>query len=422
MGRFQGLVGIAVILGIAFLLSSDRRRARRRMIAWGLGLQIIFALFMLKTRIGQAIFENVRLVADRCLAFTWAGAHFVFGALCPEPGVDPSATAIGPNLAFQCLTTIIFFASLMAVLYHLGIMQLVVRAFAFAMRRTMRTSGPETLCAAGNIFVGQTEAPLLIRPYVDGMTVSELATVMTSGFATIAGSVFVLYVSFGMDAGHLLTASVMSAPAALMIAKIVFPETDASRTAGGAPIVMERETRNIVDAAASGAAMGMKLALNVAAMLLAFIALLALANALLAACGGGIESILGDVFPGDEPLSLSMLFGWIFSPFAWCLGVPWKDATFVGDLLGTKIALNELIAYRKLGAAVAAGAVTPKSTIVATYALCGFANFGSIAIQIGGIGGIAPGRRGDLAAIGLRAMLAGALASFLTATIAGILY
>jgi len=422
VARYQGLAGIVVLVAIAFLLSDDRRRADRRMIAWGLGLQIIFALFMLKTWIGQEIFDSVRIVADRCLGFTWAGAHFVFGVLCPEPGADPNATAIGPNLAFQCLTTIIFFASLMSVLYHLGIMQLVVRAFAFAMRRTMRTSGAETLCAAGNIFVGQTEAPLLVKPFVKDMTLSELATVMTSGFATIAGSVFVLYVSFGMDAGHLLTASVMSAPAALMMAKIIFPETGVSRTAGDEPIPMTRETRNVIDAAASGAATGLSLALNVAAMLLAFIALLALVNAILGACGRGIESVLGDVFPGDAPLSLSMLFGWIFSPLAWCLGVPWSDATFVGDLLGTKIALNELIAYEKLGAAVKAGTVSPKATIVATYALCGFANVGSIAIQIGGIGGLAPERRGDLAALGPRAMLAGALASFLTATIAGILY
>ncbi len=418
--RFHGLIGIAAVLGIAFLLSTHRKKVKPRILFWGLGLQLFFGLFMLKTGWGQSLFEYVRVAADKCLDFTKEGANFVFGSLCPKPGEFP-AEAIGFNLAFQCLTTIIFFASLMSVLYHLGFMQFVVRIFAFVMQRTMGTSGAETLSIAGNIFVGQTEAPILVRPYVKEMTTSELAAVMTGGFATIAGSVFVLYVSFGIDAGHLLTASVMSAPAALMIAKIMFPETEESKTAGKVKTKMERETKNVVDAAATGAAIGMKLAINVAAMLLAFVALLALLNWLLGCAGDGIERMFGDVIPGDESLSLAMIFGWVFYPLAWCLGVPACDASFMGDLIGTKVSLNELLAYQKLSAATAAQELSDKTVVIATYALCGFANFSSIAIQIGGIGGIAPERRSDLARLGIKTMIGGAFASFTTAALAGIL-
>ncbi len=421
MERFHGLIGIAVILLIAFGLSSERRKIKVRIILWGLGLQLFFGLFMLKTAIGQNIFDKARAASDMCLEFTWAGAHFVFGILCPEPGVDASTTIIGPNLAFQCLSTIIFFSSLMAVLYHLGVMQLIVRSLAFVMQKTMGTSGAETLSAAGNIFVGQTESPLLIRPYVKDLTLSELAAVMTGGFATIAGSVFILYVSFGIDAGHLLTASVMSAPAALMIAKIMFPEREESKTLGSIKVKMERDSQNVVDAAASGAAMGLKLALNVAAMLLAFVALLAMINWLLGYVGQGIELIAGDVFTGETSLSLAMIFGWVFAPLAWCLGVAGGDTLFMGELIGTKLSLNELIAYGELAKATEEGLVSAKTTIIGTYALCGFANLSSIAIVIGGIGGIAPERRGDLARLGLKAMLAGAFASMTTAALAGIL-
>ena len=279
----------------------------------------------------------------------------------------------------------------------------------------------ETLSAAGNIFVGQTESPLLIRPYVKDLTISELAAVMTGGFATIAGSVFVLYVSFGIDAGHLLTASVMSAPAALMIAKIMFPEREESKTLGSIKVKMERDSQNVVDAAASGAAMGLKLALNVAAMLLAFVALLAMINWLLGYVGQAIELIAGDVFAGETSLSLAMIFGWVFAPLAWCLGVVGGDTLFMGELIGTKLSLNELIAYGELAKATEAGLISAKTTVIGTYALCGFANLSSIAIVIGGIGGIAPERRGDLARLGLKAMLAGAFASMTTAALAGIL-
>jgi len=420
MERFHGLIGIAAILSLAFVLSTDRKKVKQRILFWGLGLQLFFGIIMLKTEVGGILFDKVRIAADKCLDFTKEGAHFVFGSLCPPPGEIPLET-IGFNMAFQCLVTIIFFSSLMAVLYHLGIMQLVVRFFAYIMQKAMGTSGAESLSVAGNIFVGQTESPLLIRPFIKDMTESELAAVMTGGFATIAGSVFVLYVSFGVNAGHLLTASVMSAPAALMIAKIMFPERSESKTLGTIKIEMPRETSNVVDAAATGAGMGMKLALNVAAMLLAFVALLALVNWMLGGLGDGIEALFGDIFTGTERLSLAMIFGWVFAPLAWSLGVSPSDTLFMGDLIGTKLSLNELIAYDKLMVATSAGVITEKTTIIATYALCGFANFSSIAIQIGGIGGIAPERRGDLARLGIKTMLGGAFASLTTAAVAGIL-
>ena len=420
MERFHGLIGIAAILSLAFVLSTNRKKVKQRTLFWGLGLQLFFGIVMLKTEIGRILFDKVRIAADKCLDFTKEGANFVFGNLCPPPGEVP-LEPIGFNMAFQCLVTIIFFSSLMAVLYHLGLMQLVVRFFAFIMQKAMGTSGAESLSVAGNIFVGQTESPLLIRPFIKDMTESELAAVMTGGFATIAGSVFVLYVSFGVNAGHLLTASVMSAPAALMIAKIMFPETGESKTLGRIKVEMPRESRNVVDAAATGAGMGMKLALNVAAMLLAFVALLALINWMLGGLGDGIEAVFGDIFPGDEDLSLAMIFGWVFAPLAWSLGVSPADTLFMGDLIGTKLSLNELIAYDKLMVASSAGEISEKTTVIATYALCGFANFSSIAIQIGGIGGIAPERRGDLARLGIKTMLGGAFASMTTAAVAGIL-
>jgi concentrative nucleoside transporter, CNT family len=420
MERFHGLIGIALILVLAYLLSSNRKKINPRIVLWGLGLQFTFGIFMLKTEAGRHIFDWARLAANGCLNFTQEGAHFVFGNLCPPPGELPN-DVIGFNMAFQCLVTIIFFSSLMAVLYHLGVMQVVVRSFAWVMRKTMGTSGAESLSVAGNIFVGQTESPILIRPFIKEMTTSELATVMTGGFATIAGSVFVLYVSFGVNAGHLLTASVMSAPAALMIAKIMFPETEESKTLGRVKVDLKSDTCNVVDAAASGASMGVKLAINVAAMLLAFVALLAMANWGLGEVGKGIEWIFGDIFPEDRLLSIEMIFGWIFMPLAWCLGVVAEDAPFMGELLGTKIAVNELFGYQKLGAAMADGELAEKTTVIATYALCGFANFSSIAIQIAGIGGIAPERRGDLARLGVKTMLGGAFASLTTAALAGVL-
>ena len=417
MDRFHGVLGIAVILAIAWALSSHKKKIDWRIVLWGLSLQILFGLFVLKTSVGRSLFEGARGVMEGIMTFTGEGAVFIFGNLAKADN-DPS---VGYILAFRALPVMIVFSALMAMLYHLGIMQLTVRGFAWIMRKTLKTSGAESLSAAGNILVGMTEAPLLIRPYIEKMTASELMAVMTGGFATIAGTVFALYVSFGVDAGHLLTASVMSAPAALLIAKLLLPETEQSITAGAVKVKMDRDTLNLIDAAASGALVGLKLALNVAAMLLAFVALLHLVNWGLGYAGDGLEYMFGDIFEGDTKLSLSMIFGRVFGWLAWCMGVPAADMAVVGDLLGTKISLNELIAYQQLMDHVKAGVLSEKSIVIATYALCGFANFGSIAITLGGIGAIAPSRRKDLARFGLKAMLGGALASFMTACLAGIL-
>ncbi len=418
--RLIDVTGIVAILGLAWLLSNNRRRVDFRIVAWGIGLQLIFAVIILKTPPGQAVFFFARTFINRLLGFTDAGASFLFGNLYRgDPGVIGTLGGPGPFqiynpgtkqfvdigmiFAFHVLPTIIFFASLMAVLYHWGIMQKIVQGFAWVMAKTMGTSGAESLSAASNIFVGQTEAPLVVRPYVATMTMSELMTVMVGGFATIAGGVMAAYVRFGIDAGHLMAASVMSAPAAVVIAKIMYPETGEPETAGMVRAHIERKTANVIDAAASGAADGLKLAANVGAMLLAFIALIAM-----------IDYGLGFLHT-----SLRQVLGYVFSPLAFLMGVETKDVMKVGYLLGTKISVNEFVAYVELAGMKAQ--LSPRSFVIATYALCGFANFSSIAIQIGGIGGIAPNRRQDLSRLGLRAMFGGALASWLTATIAGIL-
>jgi len=420
MERFVSILGVFVLLAIAWLLSNNKRRINLRVVVFGLALQWVFALLILKTAPGKVVFQAARVAIAKILSFTDNGAVFLFSNLYrgvegvvdeiggPGPfGLIDLATGetvpIGTVFAFHVLTTIIFFASLMGILYHLGIMQRVVAAFAWVMRKTLRTSGAETLSASANIFVGQTEAPLVIRPYVSEMTKSELMAVMTGGFATVAGGVLAAYVRFGIDAGHLLAASVMSAPAALVMAKIIFPETGTPVTAGGVKIHVEKNTANVIDAAAAGAADGLRLALNVGAMLLAFIALVARI----------------DFFLGFLNTSLKQVFGYVFAPLSWTMGVPWKDAVTVGNLLGTKIAINEFVAYVEM--AKAKEFLSDRSVVISTYALCGFANLSSIAIQIGGISGIAPERRSDLARIGLKAMIAGALASWMTACIAGTL-
>ncbi len=418
--RMRSFLGLGFLLFLAWLMSNNRRRIELRTVIWGLALQVAFAALILKTVPGKQVFFAARAVIQRLLAFTDAGASFLFGNLYRgDPQIvsqmggqgpfqlwDAGAQQfvnIGSVFAFHILPTIIFFASLMAVLYHLGVMQRLVQAFAWVMARLMRTSGAESLCAASNIFVGMTEAPLVVRPYVPSMTVSELMAVMTAGFATIAGGVMAAYVRFGVDAGHLMAASVMSAPAALVMAKLVYPETAAPETMGRVRLEVARDTVNVIDAAASGAGQGLKLALNVGAMLLAFLSLIAMINYLLGFLG----------------TSLQQLLGYLFSPIAFFLGVPWKDVLQMGSLLGTKIAVNEFVAYLQL--TQIREQIDPRTWVIATYALCGFANFGSIAIQLGGIGGIAPDRRADLARLGLRAMFAGALASWMTACIAGIL-
>lgn len=419
--NFISLFGIIVLLALAWALSSNRRAFPVRTVLWGLGLQLTFAVLLLRTEWGQAVFRGLRKAVVQMFSFADPGAEFVFGPLFrtgPEyvehlaPGkswwqaVDPSTgdpVTIGIIFAIHVLPIIIFFCSLIAILYHLGVMQRLIQGVAWVMRKTMKTSGAESLSVAANIFVGQTEAPIVIRPYLKGLTQSELMAVMVGGFATVAGSVMAAYVRFGVDAGHLLTASVLSAPAALVMAKIMLPETETSETADSATVIIEREHANVLEAAAAGATEGVKLALNVGGMLIAFIALVAMVNYGLGWVG----------------LSLQQIFGWIFSPLAWTMGVPWGEARTFGNLLGTKLAINEFVGYIELMQAQHDGTLSPRSVIIGTYALCGFANFSSLAIQIGGIGTMAPERRGDLARLGLKAMFAGAFASWLTACVVG---
>ncbi|MBN2009865.1 NupC/NupG family nucleoside CNT transporter [candidate division KSB1 bacterium] len=434
--RITSFFGIFVLLGLAWLMSNNKRKINFRVVGWGLALQILFAIIILKTGPGKAVFFYAKAAIARLLSFTDAGASFLFGNLyLGESGVVKELGASGPFqlmnsstgqfvdigivFAFHILPTIIFFAALMSILYHLGIMQKIVQGMAWVMAKFMGTSGAESLSAAGNIFVGQTEAPLLIKPYVNDMTRSELMAIMVGGFATIAGGVMAAYVRFGVDAGHLMAASVMSAPAALLIAKIIYPEVEEPKTRGSVKLEVEKTTANIVDAAAAGAADGLKLALNVGAMLMAFIALIALLNFMLGKVDDVVNLLTFHHTSFAWDLSLRKIFGVIFAPISFCMGVDPKDIINFGNLLGTKISINELVAYLEL--ASLKGTLSPRSYVIATYALCGFANFSSIAIQIGGIGGIAPGRRSDLARIGIKAMLGGALASWLTATIAGML-
>lgn len=408
-----GLVGAACLIAVAWTLSSDRRRFPWRVVGWGVGLQALFAWGILTTPPGRWFFERVRDAVAGLLGFTDHGARFLFGKLYEGSMVYDPAVGTQVPLGFifiaHVLMTIVFFGALMSVLYHIGLMQLLIGAVARVMRLALGTSGSETLCCAANIFVGQTEAPLVVKPYIDRMTRSEMMAVMTGGFATIAGGVMIAYTRMGMDAGHLLAASVMSAPAALVFAKVMIPETEVSETAGTAPVKLERTTLNVIDAAAVGAGDGMKLAINVAAMLMAFLALIAMLDAGLGWVGGLV---------GRPGLSMASIFGIVFGPFALMMGIPWDEAPRVGQILGTQVSVNEMVAYARL--VEMRETLSPRSFDIATYALCGFANFGSVAIQLGGISALAPGRRADLAKLGLRAMLAGAFACWQTATIAGI--
>jgi len=404
MERLIGLLGIVVLLGIAWLLSNNKKKIDTRIVLWGFGLQLFFALFILKTPIGQPFFSAVDGVLRKLISFSDAGGDFLFKTFS-------GGVVEGPllNFAFRALPTIIFFSALMALFYHLGIMQFIVRGISWAMQKTLKTSGAETLSVSANIFVGQTEAPLMIRPYVNAMTKSELMAVMVGGFSTVAGGVMAIYVIMLSDipgiAGHLLAASIMSAPAALVIAKIMYPETEEPATRGHVKIEVEKTAGNAMESISQGATSGMKLAANVAAMLIAFVAMVAMINA----------------FLGLFDTSLEEIFGIIFRPLAWTMGVPWNESATLGTLMGKKIVLTELIAFGDLQELRVANEISDRTAIIASYALCGFANFASIGIQLGGIGGIAPKRRKDLAKIALKAMIGGALASWLTATIAGIL-
>jgi CNT family concentrative nucleoside transporter len=424
--RLQPLTGLIVIMTIAYCCSTNRRAIDRRTVAWGLSLQIVFALIVLKTEAGRLVFQKLAAVINRLLDFAFVGSSFVFGPLGSKTAwpqimtkvLGPEGAQYGVIFAFQVLPTIIFIAALFAILYYFGIMQIVVRAFAVVMHRVMRASGAESVNVAASIFMGQTEAPLTIRPFIPKMTESELMTIMTAGMAHISGGIMAAYILFGIKAEHLLTAVIMTAPGTLMMAKMFVPETQVPETMGTVKLEVERTDVNVIDAAGRGTGEGLQLALNVGAMLISFLALVALVNALLGVAGGGL-AYLG--LAGARDLSLPMIFGWVFSPIAWAMGVPWRDAATVGNLLGTRMALNEFVAYAKLGELARANAIDPKSFTIATFALCGFANFSSIGIQIGGIGALAPSRRHDLARLGFRAMLAGTLANFVTATIAGFL-
>jgi len=405
MEQFTGVIGVIVLLGIAYLLSNDRKMIDMNIIIWGLGLQISFAFIILKTPLGEYIFTYLNNIIVKLISFADAGSDFLFTSFIPEVGYHVALI----NFAFRALPVIIFFSSLIAVTYYFGIIQFIIKKIAFIMEKTMKTSGAETLSVSANIFVGQTEAPILIRPFISSMTKSELMAIMVGGFATVAGSVMALYVSWLTNvpniAGHLLAASVMSAPAALMIAKVIYPETERPKTVNSDNIDLKSKDTNAMDAIGRGATDGMKLAANVAAMLIAFISIVAMINFIL----------------GYANTSLQEILGMIFKPIAWSMGVPWEEANIVGTLMGEKIVLTELIAFGDLTNYIKNDLLSERSAIIASYALCGFANVGSIGIQLGGIGAMAPERRGDLSNLVFKAMIGGALASWLTASIAGIL-
>ena len=469
MERFSALIGFVGILAIAFLLSTNRRAIRWKTVFWGLTLQIVTAIAVLKgTQIAKVfatfmpalsqwiaalvfivltvivvqiakriepgtgrkgvwgfylvvsailflsynllafLFERLKEVVTELISYTGEGSKFVFGVLG-----DPANKSVGFVFATMVLPTIIFIASIFAILYYLGVMQVVVRFFAKLMARFMGASGAESLSVAASIFMGQTEAPLTIRPFIEGMTMSELMTIMTAGMAHISGGIMAAYVLVAkVDVIHLLSGVIMTAPGAIMMAKMIVPETEKPATGADVEVIVPKQDVNVIDAAGRGAIEGLHLSLNVAGMLIAFIALVALINGIFAYAHGVVWWF---------PVSLDKLLGWVFSPIAWAMGVSWKDSLTVGNLLGTRMVLNEFVAFAKLGEPGIGSSLDPRSFVIVTYALCGFANFSSIAIQIGGIGSLAPSRRGDLARLGMRAMIAGTLANFLTATIAGML-
>ena len=405
MGSLLGILGLFTLLSIALLLSENRSAINIKTVLYGLIFQLIFALFILKTPFGAPIFSFLDKSINILIGFSSSGSDFLFKSYIDGVGFHPGLI----NFAFSTLPTIIFFSSLVAVLYHFGILQAIIKFIARRMQLTLGTSGSETLSVAGNIFLGQTESPLMVRPFVSKMTKSELMAVMTGGFATVSGGVLAIYVSWLTDiqgiAGHLLAASVMSAPAALVVAKIIYPETEESQTMGDVNVNIEQTNINAMEALSNGATDGLKLAANIAAMLIAFISFVAMVNYFLSFGGTSMEEI----------------FGIIFRPLAWTMGVPWNEAQLVGMLMGKKIVLTELVAYGDLQNLIRDGMISQRSAIISTYALCGFSNFASIGIQLGGIGAMAPERKKDLAKLVTKAMFGGAIASWLTATIAGLL-
>jgi CNT family concentrative nucleoside transporter len=413
MGRFTGILGLVTMLGLAYAFSTNRHAIRLKTVAWGLGLQFVFAVFVLRIDAGRQAFQKAGDVVNRLLSYAFAGSQFVFGELGKQ------GSHLGFYFAFQVLPTIIFIAAFFAVLYHYGIMQFIIKIAAWVMTRVMGASGAESLNVAASIFMGQTEAPLTIRPFLPDLTRSELMTVMTSGMAHVSGGIMAAYIAFGIEPKHLLSAVIMTAPGTLLMAKMLVPETEKPKTAGRV-VMSEEEERtekeeNLLGAVARGTTDGLHLALNIAAMLISFLALIALINGIM----GGIHSWLGSHGIFWFPESLEKIFGVLFAPVAWVIGIPWHDCPIVGNLLGTRMVLNELVAFSMLGPQRAV--LDPRSFTIATFALCGFANLSSIGIQIGGIGALAPNKKGELARLGIRAMLAGTMANLMSASIAGML-
>ncbi|HET7442938.1 MAG TPA: nucleoside transporter C-terminal domain-containing protein [Terriglobales bacterium] len=413
MGRFTGILGLLTMLALGFAFSTNRRAIRLKTVAWGLGLQIVFAIFVLRVDVGRLIFQKAGDAVNRLLSYSFEGSSFVFGEL------GKKTSQLGFYFAFQVLPTIIFIAAFFAVLYHYGIMQFIIKQAARVMTRFMGASGAESLNVAASIFMGQTEAPLTIRPFLPDLTRSELMTVMTSGMAHVSGGIMAAYIAFGIEPKHLLSAVIMTAPGTILMSKVLVPETEQPKTAGR--VVMSEEEvetekgENVLGAVARGTTDGLNLALNVAAMLISFLALIALSNGIL----GGIHNGLAHIGFAWFPSSLERIFGTLFAPIAWVIGIPWRDCGAIGNLLGTRMILNELVAFSLLGPQKAM--LAPRSFTIATFALCGFANLSSIGIQIGGIGALAPNKKGELARLGLRAMLAGTMANLMSASIAGIL-
>jgi CNT family concentrative nucleoside transporter len=404
--RLVSLLGLGAFIGFAYLLSVNRRGIQWRPVLWGVALQLLFALLILRTPVGLSVFKGLGDAVSRFLEFSDAGAAFVFGENFQDFFI-----------AFKILPTIVFFSAVISLLYHYGVLQRAVQGMAWLMMRTLKTSGAESLSAASNIFVGPTEAPLLIKPYVGAMTLSELHAIMVGGFATVAGGVLAAYISFGVPAEHLIAASVMSAPAGLAISKVMYPETEVAKTAGKVTVAIERTAANAIDAVTIGTLDGLRLALNVGAMLLVFTALLAAVNGLIGWCGSWF---------GQPTLSLELLLGYLMAPVAWLMGVPLADCLSVGALLGKKTILNEFLAYLDLQALVTAtettgSGISERAALISTYALCGFSNLATIGIQVGGLGGMAPNRQPDFARLGVRTMIGGSLACFMTATVAGFL-
>jgi concentrative nucleoside transporter, CNT family len=414
MGRFTGVLGLLTMLGLAYAFSTNRKAIRLKTVAWGLALQFVFALFVLRLEAGRWLFQRAGDYVNRLLSYAFVGSEFVFGELGKQ------GSRLGFYFAFQVLPTVIFIAAFFAILYHFGVMQIIIRVFAWVMTRVMGASGAESLDVAASIFMGQTEAPLTIRPFLKDLTQSELMTVMTAGMAHVSGGIMAAYIAFGIEPKHLLSAVIMTAPGTLLMAKMLVPETEQPQTAGR--VVMSEEEQeaekheNLLGAVARGTTDGLYLALNIAAMLVSFLALIALLNGIM----GGLHNGLAHVGWSWFPSSLQQVFGVVFAPIAWLIGIPWHDCPIIGNLLGTRMVLNELVAFSQLGPQKAL--LDPRSFTIATFALCGFANLSSIGIQIGGIGALAPNRRGDLARLGVRAMLAGTMANLMSASIAGMLY